>query len=169
MVFPDEFRHCGMRPSCVWTNFSGICKDESGHRLNGCRCASLPVIFFQRRWVICWLQRMSVLVQLFSVSTSSSPSTSGDDGIKKYARPLGAIFVFLGIVVLAAGVSILHSLRLQLLRADGSQRHGTVLFNPVSTRQRDVPVARTIIAAIALGLCALVITAFGLLVAFKNQ
>jgi len=94
------------------------------------------------------------LVQLFTISGSSMSTSTKITGttprIQMYARPLGAITVIMGLVVLVIG----------LVRY--------FIIQTALTKGR-FPVARVIIAFIAIVLSALVVTVFGVLVGVRRQ
>jgi len=87
------------------------------------------------------------LVQLFTVASSSSKTvTAYSQAIGLgVARPLGAITVFFGLVVLVIGVTRYFTVQAALTRGN-------------------FPVARVTIAGVALFLCTLVAVVFGILV-----
>ena len=129
------------------------------------------------------------LVQLFrisgsSTSTSTTKTTGTTPRIQMYARPLGAITVIMGLVVLVTGTSkifftciyykttphcTIHSCHLKILTLHPNT--GLVRYFTIQTALTKgcFPVARVIIAFIAIVLSTLVVIVFGVLVGVRRQ
>jgi len=89
------------------------------------------------------------LVQLFSVASKNSLPMLTTPRIQSYARPLGAITVMMGLIVLVMGLVRYFSIQSALTKGN-------------------FPIARVTIAFIAVVLSALVVVVFGVLVGVRR-